>query len=297
MIIAPSALAQRQKKVEIAAPERVILETKDGVELRAEWYAGPAGKESPAVILVHDWDGNRQKMTRLASVLQKSSKCAVIVPDMRGHGESLVVKGSSDDIDRNRFKKNDLLTFVEDIDACRKFLQDKNNEGELNLDMLAVVASGNMSVPAADWTVSDWSWRPIGGVKQGQNVKSLILISPTKKFKSLSLTQSLKAPIYTIRDGALPLLLIWGKRSKSAKDGDSIFKSLVKSRREPEDFEDWDDRWKRQTVFKVDYDSSAQADELVADQFQNISNAVSLFIEKKISDKADEYSWQNRKIE
>ena len=292
-----TADAQKKPKVEIPEPERVLLETKDKIELRADWYAGTAGKEAVPVILIHDWDGDRSNMSKLALSLQDKLGCAVIAPDLRGHGESLVVKGSSEDIDRKRFKKNELLTFVEDIDTCRKFLQGKNDDGELNLDMLVIVASGKMTIPAIDWTISDWSWPPLNGVKQGQNVKSLILVSPRKRFKSLSSTQSLKAPIFTSRTKALPSLLVWGKSSSSAKDGEAIYKMLQKARKEPEKFDDADDRWNRQTLFKIEYDSGSDGDDLIADRAQQIFKAVSIFIDKKIIANKDEFSWQNRKLD
>ena len=283
---------KRTKKVEIPDPEAVLIETKDQVQLRAEWFAGTKGKETVPMIMIHDWDSDRTKLTALARKLQQKEGYAVVVPDLRGHGDSLTVKGMDDELDRKRFKKNEMASFFEDIDACRRFLQEKNDAGELNLDMLAVLACGKMSIHAVNWCVSDWSWEPMNGVKQGQNVKSLFLISPRRRFKSLSMSQSLKTRLFSSKSNALPLMICWGQENEdSDKEGQAIYKSLKKSRKEPEKFS-----WEKQTLFHVYYGSNMESGELLADHAKDIEMKIVSIIENKVLTYKDELPWQSRKV-
>ena len=64
------------------------LETSDGVPLELAYYP-PKGKALATVILVHDIDGSEKTLPlrRLAFGLQENG-CAVVVPNLRGHGGS-----------------------------------------------------------------------------------------------------------------------------------------------------------------------------------------------------------------
>ena len=169
------AFAQNNPQETPPAPEQVALETKDGVQLSATWYAGVNKKESIPVIMLHDWDGNRKQFSGLATYLQSIGH-SIIVPDLRGHGESLRVKASDMTLDREKFNRNAIAAMGEDIEACKRFLLKKNNGGELNIEFLTVVAAGQSAVLASQWAVKDWSWPVVAGRKQGQDVKALVLL-------------------------------------------------------------------------------------------------------------------------
>ena len=83
-----------------------------------------------------------------------------------------------------------------DMEAVRKFLVDKNDAGELNLNKLCLVGSGMGASVAANWAVQDWSAPPLAVGKQGQDVKALVLISPRWSFNGLSMQVPMKfAPL------------------------------------------------------------------------------------------------------
>lgn len=284
---------KKQRKTSTPDPETVLIEAKDGVEIRAEWFGGTKEKESVPIIMIHDWDSNRKKLTSFARLLQKEKGYAIIVPDLRGHGESITAKGLDDELDRKRFKKNELASMVEDIDSCRRFLQEKNDAGELNLDMLTVIACGKMSVHAVNWCITDWSWGTLpNGVKQGQNVKSLVLVSPRRKFKSLSMVKALKAPLFSSKTGALPVAILYGERhTESNKDGQAIFEQLKKSRKEQEDFS-----WEDQSLFKLSDPDSNLAGEAMINKFpDDLGGFIAEMIDKKILANKDDLPWQVRK--
>jgi hypothetical protein len=233
----------------VPAPEEITRLTKDGVTLTCTWFGQkvlsadqPAtqrppkdvvdGRQVAPFILLHDWDRSREDLLLLGRYLQLNGHAA-IVPDLRGHGDSLEVAGSTKPLDRDRFKKNAIPAILGDIEACKKFLMRKNDAGEVNIDLLNVVAVGKTGALAAQWVVSDWSWAPVGSVKQGQDVKSLILVAPEKKkFQGMSLVRGLTHPLYVGGpNDPLPLLIVYPSQNVSvAGDGEKIFATVKKAR-------------------------------------------------------------------
>lgn len=240
------------KNNKFPAPEVVTLETKDGVELSCTWFApegagtpakpagnaaapvaqaNAAGRSTAPFILLHDWDRSRADLLYLGRFLQLSGH-AVIVPDFRGHGDSLTVSGSTKPIDRARFRKKEMATLLADIEACKKFLMRKNDAGVVNIDLLNVAAVGKSAILAMQWAVSDWSWAPVGSVKQGQDVKSLILIAPEQKLKGVSIKSLLKNQLFV--GGAahpLPLVVVYSaSHPESVEESTEIYEGIKKGR-------------------------------------------------------------------
>ena len=102
----PLAQDKTEKKAEKKAdddrdsrqPEEIDLTTDDGLEMKATYFPGTKGQESIPVILLHGFKGSRKDFTQeqgLAPFLQEKLGCAVIVPDLRGHGDSTKIKMSS----------------------------------------------------------------------------------------------------------------------------------------------------------------------------------------------------------
>ncbi len=60
----------------------------------------------------------------------------------------------------------------QDLEACKSFLMDKNNAGELNINKLCVVGVEMGAVVAVDWAAWDWHWPRLATGKQGQDVKA-----------------------------------------------------------------------------------------------------------------------------
>ena len=248
----PPGTSDTKKKSKFPAPEIVELETKDGVKLTCTWFAPegagppakpvknaaetkvqppPAGKKTAPFILLHDWDRSREDLLSLGRFLQVAGH-AVIVPDLRGHGGSLTVEGSDRPIDRERIRKKEVPSVLADLEACKKFLMRKNDAGVVNIDLLNVAAVGQTAILAMQWAVTDWSWTPVGSVKQGQDVKSLILIAPTQKFKGVSIKPFFKHPLFV--GGAvepLPVLFVYSEaHSESVEDSTKIYQGIKKGR-------------------------------------------------------------------
>lgn len=182
--------------------EAVSLTTRDGVQLKISYFAGPARKGSPQakqttpVIFLHDYKGSRAVFAPLVQKLQAVGKgqgegdrpgFAAVTVDLRGHGESTkFANNTQGELNAAKLNKEDLIAMAtNDMDAVRSFLVDKNDDGELNLNKLCLVGSGMGASVAANWALTDWSYPPLAVGKQGQDVKAIALISPRWGYEGL----------------------------------------------------------------------------------------------------------------
>ena len=275
-----------QNKDELPEVEVLSLKTKDGVNLSASYFASNEGKKAPPIILVHDWEGSSKDFLAekgLAKYLQ-SQGYAVIVPDLRGHGKSLELDARNDTIDLKKFRNADFLRMTMDIEACKKHLMKENNQGKLNIELLSVLAIGKSTLIATTWAVTDWSFPPLRGIKQGQDVKALILVSPVSRFKGLSLRQIIKAPVLAGQnDRALPIFLIAGVKDATAKrDTKQVQSQLERSRGSK----------LSESSLVVTIGSNNHGAEFA--NFDQAQKKINQFIELMILAKAEDLRWQNR---
>lgn len=282
---------------ELPEAQAVSIESTDGVLLKCMWYPGTEGKQTVPVILVHDLERTRDDMLPLAEHLQKEGH-AVIVPDLRGHGLSTTVAGEDDPIDYSEFKKAQLASMVIDIDTCKRFLMRRNNAGELNIEMLTVVANHRSCIHAVNWAVSDWAWpRLADGTKQGQDIKALVLISPVKRYKSLSMNSALKAPCMSGKGIMRPIsvTMVWGRQAeKIDREVDSIYRLILKGRTDPSEIP-MDEKWDRQTLFQFPLQNDEEgSDMMVGNSAAQIDTNVAGIIKKTIAEKAEDFLWQDR---
>lgn len=299
-----SPAKSKQEKTETPAPEDVVLATSDGVKLTTTYFkpAAPDGEQAKAIpfILLHDWEGDRTQLLKYGAFLQSAGH-AVIVPDLRGHGESTVVEGLGKPIDAKKFRRNEVSSVAMDIERCKKYLVKRNNEGEVNIDMLSVVAVGETSVLAVEWVLNDWfAFAPFNanGIKQGQDVKSLVLVSPRKKLKGLSLNANWKNSLYTGANGnGIPLMIIWGSGDdEAAKDSESLFKLAEKSRPDPKKIEDPEEREKATTLVGVPVKRNRSTGVQLMSQpkVKGLWGYTEKFVAKKMKANADSLPWKSR---
>ncbi len=281
---------------DIPPSETITLETKDRVTLRCEWFPGVNKKETVPVIALHDWGGSRQELLVLAERLQKELGCAVIVPDWRGHGESIHLAGGGPRIDRDRFGRNELLSMVEDIETCKRFLRDKHNAGELNIDMLCVIASHQMATTATSWVVTDWSWPPLAGKRQGQDAKVLVLLSPNRRFKTLVMNDLLRVPPLAASPApGVTTMVIYGINDPTSdREGRAIVEALSRGR--PADIPA-DKKYEFREVFNEAFATHEIGSALVANANSNVTLVIMDLIKGKLIDRLDKFPWQDRTIQ
>ena len=250
-------------------------------------------------ILLHDWDSSRVQMHKFSLFLQSRGH-AVIIPDLRGHGQSVEVVGSDKTLDYTKFRKSDVAFAMRDIERCKKYLVKRHNEGKLNIDMLCVGAIGETCVLAVEWAMNDWFAFPshnAEGFKQGQDVKTLLLISPEKRLAGVSMMKNLRHPMFTgANGGAMPLLIMWNTSEDAAKDSESIFKTLDKARPDVAKIKDKEKRAAMTTLFSVPVTKSALpgAELIENNKLAGLWNYVEQTISNKMDANKANYPWKTR---
>lgn len=285
-------------------PESVTLTTKDGVQLKATYFPGPAdkgstqAKQATPVVLLHDFKSTRAVFTPLALLLQTSGgqgadkpSFAVVSVDLRAHGEStklLTPDGATAELDAAKISKDGLIAMASlDMEAVRNFLVNKNDASELNLNKLCLVGSGMGASVAANWAVQDWAAPPLAVGKQGQDVKAIVLISPRWSYNGLSMQNPMKfAPLKQ----NVAWLLIGGAQDPKAKaDFLRIQKLLEKSHPATKK----SGAQQNSGLAVVSLPSSLQGDTLVSQSGEQINEQVVKFLMQNVA--AGQQPWLSRR--
>ncbi len=264
--------------------EEVTLKTKDGVVLVATHYPSKLGKNAVPVVLLHASKGSRTDLVELALVLQRHGH-AVIVPDLRGHGDSTRNRLGDRTMD---LKPADYQAMVaEDLETVKRFLMTKNNAGELNIDKLCLVGIEMGASVALNWAARDWSWPMLNTGKQGQDVKALVLVSPEWSFKGLRITEAVAHPNV---HSDLSILIISGKGNG---------KSLAETRRLHAAFEKYhpavppEFEAERQMLWLRTPQTSLQGTRLLNEKSLHVDEMITKFIELRLTKK--QMPWTDRK--
>lgn len=277
-----------------ANSQDVTLRTKDGVKLAITYYPGTDGKETVPVVMLHDLKESRNVFQNLAETLQKpkgkGKSRAVITVDLRGHGESTVQvsgDGRTRDLEASRLRPADFQDMVQqDLGAVRRFLVKKNDAGELNLNALCLIGAGMGANVAAYWSAADWAWPSLATLKQGQDVKALVLASPEWSFRGLPMARPLKQPGF--RDKVSFLIVFGGESSKAKKDATNVHKNLARFHPEPPR-----DKIKElKDLFLVDLPTKLQGTTLLTSSEFNMAADVDAFINARITDR--HFPWVSR---
>jgi len=263
------------------------LTTRDGVALTATFYPGTNGKESVPVILLHMWKGSRKDYAGLAHLLQQKGH-AVLVPDLRGHGESKrrIVGARSWAVDVSRLTSDQVRDMVQyDMETLKAFLIKRNNAGELNIEKLCVVGAEMGASVALDWARHDWSWPPlVGKGKQGQDVKALVLISPQWSFRGFNLKNAINHP--AVRSRLSVMLIVGGDDSKAASEVRQMERVFRRYHREQTEAS-------KKTLVVQELDTKLQGtDMLGARKGLGVERLVDLFIEYRVV--RQPFPWQER---
>jgi hypothetical protein len=171
---------------------------------------------------------------------------------------------------------------------------EKHNAGELNIELLCVVAAEMSTVLALNWAVSDWSWPMTPTLKQGQDVKALILLSPESKIArtNINTVETLKHYIFTGKGPRLSILIAVGQQGRSAySEAKKLHTALERARGKGPAGE----AVKKQDLFLDSLDTELQGTKLIDPRLrlgeeQRILN----FIKVRLVAKAADYQWESR---
>lgn len=218
--------------------KRFDLETSDGVTL-ATWLYEPPEDAKPlaTVILVHDFEGSHEAVEPLAVALRDAG-CTVAVPDLRGHGASTTRRpegGRDDELKIRQMRKADLELIAAgaggrlreqsavrgDLETVHAFLASRAGSAP---EQLVVVGCGAGATLATLWTAADWAWPPLASGPQGQNVRALVLVSPSWAAKGVSLQPALGSDAIKQE---VPVMVLGGTHDR---DAIRLFEQLKRTR-------------------------------------------------------------------
>lgn len=192
------------------SPQEVLLGTSDGVSIAAWYY--PLPKDAAALglaILIHDVEGSHRTVEPLARALQAAG-CAVVAPDLRGHGASVVKSGPAGpgpDGQAKALRRADLEMMAAtaggsvreqaemrgDVEGVYEWIRQQALKDNLRMKPLIVVGSGVGATVAARWAAADAAWPDIASGPQGRQVDGLVLIDPAFVSKGFSIQPALAA--------------------------------------------------------------------------------------------------------
>jgi pimeloyl-ACP methyl ester carboxylesterase len=282
---------------EILPPEDQTLTTGDGLKMMVTFYPGTKGKDSIPVVLLHAFKGSRKDYAGLATMLQENLGCAVLVPDLRGHGDSTTLRiGRRDEtLDAAKMPNAQFLMMAKDMKAIKNFLWDKNNEGELNIDKLCVVGAEMGSTLALLYAVYDAvgyeeGIAQYGPLKLGRFVKGLVLISPEESYKGLMARPALKNP--EVVGGPSVMILVGKGTAKAFQEAKRINAVFEKNHPAPPE-----DKKDQKSLYFLQYDTSLQGIKLLEEKSQNVQTHIMQFINRRLvkNPEAKNYVWKARK--
>lgn len=288
---------QEKGDSKIPDPEEITRDSKDGVVLKMTYFPGTLGKKSAPVILLHGWGGQRGDMEPLAKYLQSLGHTCLSV-DLRGHGESVKGKFTEKngeigfkDIDKDDFQKPHMETMALDLEAAKKFLLDKNNAGECNIEALGIVACDVSCLVAMRWSIADWSVQNLPAFKLGQDVKALVLLSPVGSHKAYVAPDFFTNP-YTRKN--ISVLLAAGKEdAKSLSEAKRLHSKLQSFH--PKATGDRDLDAKTQDLFLVEAPNTNLAGSKLLSPALPIMKNIAVFLNLRLIEKQDTYTWSERR--
>lgn len=122
--------------------EEILLTTKDGVQLYADYYKG-SKSDTPGVILLHMMPATKESWTNFALKLQLVG-FQVLAIDFRGHGKSTIKDGET--IDYKNFNDQEHRQKIHDIEEATRFLINKNNPAPKMLFFVGASIGANLSL-------------------------------------------------------------------------------------------------------------------------------------------------------
>jgi pimeloyl-ACP methyl ester carboxylesterase len=276
-----------------ADPQNVEIRTKDEVLLQATYYPGSKGKETIPIIMLHQHKGNRRDFEGLAKFFQGDFfGAAVLVPDLRGHGESTVVQGSNRPLSADKLNTKQFQAMVAfDMESCKKFLMERHHKGELNIEQLTLIGAEMGASVAMLYARNDWNWPTLTTGKQGQDVRAIAMISPQPVFKGLRMQEALAEPDnFGFRRSVQFFMAVGAEDSKSLKDVERLEKQLQRFR--PNEAEK---KPEEASIVLSRFPTKLQGKDILAERSFGLDTQLAQFVDFRVKQRAADVPWKERK--
>lgn len=287
----PAAKA-KTKEPELPPPVEEKIELKNSVSrliMKATYYPSLMGKDAVPVVLLHGYEGTRADYAYLAEYLHRQGH-AVLVPDLRGHGDSTVVhlaNGDDMELSPKKMVARDFNSIVTDLDAVKSWLLQRNNAEELNMEALVVVGADMTTVTAMNFALRDWEAPELLNYKNCKDVKALVLLSPDQNYRGTSMKVALKHPVVGHQ---LSVMVAVGKKDSGAlSEAKRIVTALERqhgeasSEKRPEE---------KEVVFYA-ADTNLQGTKLL-DRNLGVAPIIAKFIEFRVQSKIEDFPYSAR---
>ncbi len=163
-------------------PEKINFKTKDGVTIAGNYFKSGRVR-SPVVLLLHMMPAKKESWNEFAFILQENDYASLAI-DLRGHGESIDMKGKK--LDYKEFKDEEHRGSMNDVVSAKEFLEGRK---EIDISRIAI-AGASIGANLALWQAfSD------------KDVKLLMLLSPGLNYRGIKadeLAKKITCPVYII---------------------------------------------------------------------------------------------------
>jgi pimeloyl-ACP methyl ester carboxylesterase len=279
--------AAQQNSDDLPKPEELDRNISDGLTMKVTYFPGTKGQESIPVILLHGFKGSRKDFFEddgLASILQKQLGCFVIVPDLRGHGDSTKVAGLPKPLNPKTMKPAEYSRMIPDLRTLKDFLWKKHNEKALNMNKLAVVGVDMGAMVGLGYAIDDscgyeWGKPKIGGLQLGKFVKAIVFVSPNTTVKGLDLPLIKREALKVDSDvfERLSVMTVFGNKDiPRAKEAKTLY-DLFEKARAPETSPDLDIK-KRTLFFFPKIDTKLQGAKLLTEPSLELPRKITDFL-------------------
>jgi pimeloyl-ACP methyl ester carboxylesterase len=226
-VAAPKA-APPAAAAEAAAPvaaKEMSITTEDGVAIKFSYY--PSDKEeSVPVILLHGGGGKRDDLRGVAEYLSSQGH-TVLLPDLRGHGESTeqTKGGRTVMLSHKTQNKNDIDAMViHDLTKLWNFLLKENNDKVLNIKKLCVVGVDMGAIVAINFAAKNYTEKDYRNQPRGKDVRGLVLVSPPSAYRGASYAQATGQPCFK---GDIASLVVVGEEGSAEKSNAKKLESIL----------------------------------------------------------------------
>ncbi len=265
--------------------EEIELTTKDNVIIKANYYDGSGSKDTVPIIAVHGEGGQRSDLDMLAKALQAEGH-AVIVPDLRGHGDSTNVQGQDDTkLDHNKMRPADFAAAALDLEACKKYFKELNNDQKVNIENLTLVGTGELgSLLSFAYAGEDWLVPPFGRFKQGQDVKAVVMFTPAQRVKTIRAAGYLDDQ--SVRREISFFLIVNDRDASAKRNATRLEDALQRASANRDD---------KERIARLDVPTTLKGAKILeVQEADEILRRINLFIKLRVSDKNHEWNERSR---